>query len=269
MLYIYADGPKENANEEVISLISETREVVKSKKWCKEVHVIESNINKGLAESVILGITEVINKHEKVIVLEDDLIISPYFLKYMNDGLELYRGIDNVYSINGFMFPVKYNGKADTFLSPLATSTWGWATWKGKWKVLESVFENNFLKNDYLKSRFNFGEYNFLGMIENKNSWGIRWYYSVFIRNGLGVFPTHTLVKNIGMDGSGTHKEYTRQYSSSVIEDIREISTVKDKIDLNLNALMIDYLKSNSNQKVKKNKFIIKIKIFLKDVWLS
>ena len=81
VLYIYADGPKENANEEVISLISETREVVKSKKWCKEVQIIESNINKGLAESVILGITEVINKHEKVIVLEDDLIISPYFLK--------------------------------------------------------------------------------------------------------------------------------------------------------------------------------------------
>ncbi len=90
-MYVYCDGAKENATPEQVALVKKAREVVHSRQWCKEVVVLEAEKNKGLATSVIDGVTEVIRKHGKVIVLEDDLAVSPYFLQYMNDGLRKYE----------------------------------------------------------------------------------------------------------------------------------------------------------------------------------
>jgi len=205
-LYVFADGPKQNATTEDKDKIAETRNIIKNATGFKNVILVEKETNEGLAQSVISGVTEIVNKHNRVIVLEDDLIVSSFFLDFMNDGLELYDSSQNIYSINGFMFPIEHE-KNETVLLPY-TSTWGWATWKSKWTAFNTkMLGKEFLKNNpFLEGRFNLGDYSYTDMLDyGNNAWGIKWYFSVFLRGGLNVFPTYSLVKNIGFDGSGTN----------------------------------------------------------------
>jgi len=204
ILYIYADGAKENAPKEQLEKIQQVRQLIRQKWNFKEIHIVERDRNWGLADNIIDGVTEIVNKHGKIIVLEDDLVTSPYFLDYCNQGLDLYKDTQNVYAINAFQFPLPID-EFDTFLCPLATSSWGWATWADKWEVFERIpkYKNLIQQNEHLKRRFNFADYDYASMLDNPKSWAIRWYYSVFLRNGLGVFPTKSLVQNIGFDGSG------------------------------------------------------------------
>ncbi|QJB38808.1 hypothetical protein HF324_13405 [Chitinophaga oryzae] len=105
-LYVFADGPKEGATAETLQQIAATREVIRSRNWCGTVHIAERVQNYGLARSVITGVTEVIEKHGKAIIVEDDLVLSPYFLKYMNEGLDLYEDEPQVASIHGYVYPL-------------------------------------------------------------------------------------------------------------------------------------------------------------------
>jgi hypothetical protein len=205
-LIVFADGPKPNASEKDLAKIQEVRDLVNQKKWCKSVQLIENGINKGLAQSIIAGVTEIINQYGTIIVLEDDLVTSPWFLTYVNEGLEMYKNVQNVYSVNGYMFPIETD-RTDTVLLPY-TSTWGWGTWKDKWHCFdfEMKGKESILKSAFLRARFNLADYDYSSMLNyGNNSWGIRWYYSVFVRNGFGLFPTKTLVQNIGFDGSGVN----------------------------------------------------------------
>ncbi|MEQ8926492.1 MAG: glycosyltransferase [Fulvivirga sp.] len=240
-LFIFSDGPKNKASSEDLRNIDEVRRIITDISGFKSVNVTLREKNFGLANNVIEGVTHIINIYGKIVVLEDDLLTSRYFLQYCNEGLNLYKNETNVYSINAYQFPLETDD-FDTFLSPLGTSSWGWATWSNKWKMFEvspkylNEIENNFL----LQERFNFGGYNYSGILKNPNSWAIKWYYSVFLRNGLGLFPTQSLVENIGFDGSGQHKE--NSMSSKIHES--EINLVKkDKIDLNYVCLVYDHLR--------------------------
>ncbi|WP_428328419.1 hypothetical protein [Mucilaginibacter sp.] len=207
VLYVFADGAKNNASAEDLKVIEQTRAVIKEKKWCKEVTLIIRETNMNLEDNVIDGVTQIVQKHGKVVVLEDDIITSPYFLKYCNDGLKMYGDTKSVFSINAFMFPIDFETEPTTFLCPLATSSWGWATWADRWAKFETepkyvdALEDNWM----LRSRFNFGSTNHFSMLKYMNTWDLRWYYTAFINNGVGVFPTKSLTKNIGFDGSGTH----------------------------------------------------------------
>ena len=136
ILYIYADGPKENTTSEELEKIAQVRKVLRNKQWCKEVKIIESVNNKGLADSIIEGVTTVVNNHGKVIVLEDDIVVSTGFLKYMNDALNLYENEEKVMHISGYMFPVKER-LPETFFYKQA-SCWGWATWANRWEELKT-----------------------------------------------------------------------------------------------------------------------------------
>ena len=206
VLYVFADGPKEHATAEDKKNILKTRTLFKALPGFKEVVLVEKEKNRGLAASVVAGVTEIVNKYDKVIVLEDDLLVSPYFLDFMNEGLKMYESSAQVYSINGFMYPLGHTTK-DVVLLPY-TSTWGWATWKNRWTAFSLQMEGKeFLtENPFLGARFNLGDYRYTDMLGfGNNSWGIKWYYAVFLRNGLNVFPTQSLVSNIGFDGSGTN----------------------------------------------------------------
>ena len=208
-LYIYCDGPK-SASENI--LINQVREIVKSKKWCGTVHVIERETNMGLANSVIAGVTDLCEKFGRVIVIEDDLILSPYFLDYMNSALDLYQEDNQVMQVSGHMFPVKLSCVEDTFFLPFTTS-WGWATWNRAWQYLDSdVKQFSELASDPKRvNEFNLdGSYPYFSMLKDQldgkiDSWAIRWYFSVFIMNGLILYTKWSLVNNIGFDGSGTH----------------------------------------------------------------
>lgn len=204
-IYVFADGPKEGASPEEICKIEETRSVIKEKKWCKNIHLIKREKNMNLEDNVIDGITTVVSKYGKVIVLEDDIVCSPYFLKYCNDGLQVYEKNKQIYSINAFMFPIDYGESAETFLLPFISS-WGWATWKNRWEKFDHLIKDAEVisNNEFLSQRFNLANYSYTSILCMK-TWDIKWYYTAFLRNGLGVFPTKTLVKNIGFDSTGTH----------------------------------------------------------------
>ena len=209
VLHIFCDGARGPEDETRVALV---REAVKSRKWCKEVHIRVSKENRGLATSVISGVSSLCRKRGKAIVLEDDLLLSPFFLKYMNDSLRLYEGEERVKQITGYMFDGPLNSDTDALFLPF-TSSWGWATWGRAWKQFDAhMTAYDVLKKDSkLRKKFNLdGAYNFYTMLKNQrtgrvDSWAIRWYLSVFMAEGLTLYPVKTLVKNIGWDGSGVH----------------------------------------------------------------
>ena len=116
VLYIYSDGPKENSTIEQLKRINDVRELIRERKWCKEVNIVESKKNKGLANSIVDGVTEIVNRYGKIIVLEDDLVLSKGFLKYMNDSLSFYQNNNEVMHISGYMEPVNSNLPETFFL---------------------------------------------------------------------------------------------------------------------------------------------------------
>ena len=213
-LFVFADGPKEKATKEQLKKIRETREVIREKQWCGKVHIIEKEKNLGLASSIISGVSKIINDFGQAIVLEDDLLLSKNFLRYMNDGLERYGNDKRIGQIAGYMYPVEIKSKEDACFLPFISS-WGWGTWKRVWDDFEksqSQKELEILKNDSsLRCKFNLeGSYMYFKMLKkqvekNIDSWAIRFYLSIFMKEQLTLFPRKTLVKNIGMDGSGVH----------------------------------------------------------------
>ncbi|CAL1519217.1 glycosyltransferase [Chitinophaga sp. MM2321] len=212
-LFVFADGPKDSAAEEDLTQIEATRAIIRSHNWCGKVHIMERVGNYGLAKSVITAVTEVLEKHEQVIVLEDDLVVSPFFLQYMNAALEMYKDEPQVASIHGYVYPLKETLPATFFIR--GADCWGWATWSRAWKQFEpdgqKLYDTLRLKGE--GSAFNFNNtYDFMKMlrkqISGKNdSWAIRWNASTFLKNMVTLYPAQSLVQNIGADASGTHMD--------------------------------------------------------------
>lgn len=253
ILYIFADGPKENATDEQLEKIKETREIIRDKQWCKEVIIYEKEKNNGLANSIIEGVSEVISKFGKVIVLEDDIVTSPYFLKYMNDALNFYYNENKVKSISAYLESIIYKGASPFFLSK--GSSWGWATWMRVWKETEwngqKLLEN--LHTNQRIDHFNFSGYSYYQMLQDQvdkkiDSWAIRFYASCFLNNGLHLTPPFSLVKNIGFDGSGTHNSVEIKMSNSKI--LTEPITIKD-IPLIANQKMPEQIRNLRENKRK------------------
>ncbi len=260
-LYIYADGAKTLGDPKV----EEVRTYIKTITGFKTVTIIERDKNWGIEDNVIDGVTTIVNKYGKVIVLEDDIVTSSYFLKYMNDSLEVYSSVPNVYAVNGYMFPINAESN-ESFLSNLGTCAWGWGTWQEKWACLENNFDQvQFIESDIdLKLRFNFGGFDYLNMTKLE-TWDIRWYYTLFIRNGLGIYPSKSLTYNIGFDGSGIHYNSPIEINQHLTDlPIKVIKT--NNINLQLSGKLYQYYRTlsleapyNSIQQMKKS-FIKRIK---------
>lgn len=205
-LFIFSDGPKTEAKA---AGVKENRKFIHTISGFKNITIIERDRNWGLANSLIAGITDVINQYGKVIVVEDDLILSPYFLKFMNDGLEKYEDDDTVGTICGYVFPFQ-KSLPDTFFLYFM-HPWGWATWKRSWNLLDTDTKRLLRKIRFKTKKFNLGgncgSYGNLycqkvGLVD---SWYIRFYASLFLNKKLNLFPGKTMVTNSGLDGSGTH----------------------------------------------------------------
>lgn len=219
-LYIFCDGAKDSATDTQLEKVNEVRKVVRSEQWCKEVIVRLEPKNKGVNNSIIEGISEIVNLHSKVIVVEDDILTSKYFLRFMNDALLKYEMQEKVMAISGYWFPVNV-GKADPFF--LCTGVgWGWATWARAWNkyikdidyLVDQVEKNNMAR------KFNLNEsYDFLGLLKEHqkglvSGWDVAWYATIFLSNGIALFPSKSFTINIGIDGSGTHfRKETSQFS--------------------------------------------------------
>lgn len=214
-LFIYCDGAVNNIDS---VRIEATRKLIRDWPHPNKT-VIERHWNWGLAKSIIDGVTKVVNEYGRVIVLEDDLVTSPYFLLYMNDGLRVYEQEERVASIHGYVYPI--DGLPETFFLRGA-DCWGWATWKNRWALFEpdGVKLLDELKRRNLTRRFDFnGAYPFTRMLAKQiagrnDSWAIRWHASAFLKERYTLYPGRSLTKNIGVDGSGTHCRSTNEINA-------------------------------------------------------
>lgn len=206
---IYCDAPKK---PEHAASVQATREIVQA--WAAEqrADVVLREANYGLAKSIITGVTQLCEQYGRVIVLEDDLVLAPAFLEYMLAALDYYADDERVYQVSGYTFAFEDNPQPGVFLIPVAT-TWGWATWKRAWDHYEhdSAEALQILENPQNSHAFDLnGAYPYTRMyrrsVAGKNdSWGIRWWFSIWRRKGLVVYSRQSMVANEGFDGSGTH----------------------------------------------------------------
>ena len=226
-LYLFVDGPRNSEDRRTINACIKVGNEFSDN--FKTFEVKQSHVNNGLANSIIFGITHVLQNHPKVIVVEDDLVTSPYFLDFINRGLERYQNEKDVASIHGFVLPFT-NPISEPFFMKGA-DCWGWGTWSNRWELFnpdgQVLLEE--LRSKNLIDEFNLdGSYSFSEMLENQiagknNSWAIRWHASMFLRNKLTLYPAQTYVENIGFDGSGTHTGETSIFYSPVSQASQDL----------------------------------------------
>lgn len=207
-LFVYSDAARDEADREAVA---EVRRIIHDARGFKAVHIVERDENQGLARNIIDGVTRVTDQYGRVIVLEDDLVVAPHFLRFMNDALETYKDEPRVGHIQACDF-TDAPSLPDTFLIKF-TGSWGWGTWKRAWqhfnpdgKALLAELERRGLTRE-----FDFGgKYGFTRMLRRQtegknNSWAIRWNASLFLKDILSLNTGRSLVQNTGFDGSGTN----------------------------------------------------------------
>ena len=212
-LFIYSDAPK---NESAKADVESVRIYIRKVTGFKKVNIVERTQNFGLVKSITGGVTELINIYGNIIVLEDDLLTHPQFLNFMNESLELYKDVESVYSITGYSHLKQSNFNELNHLEFIKlTSTWSWATWKNRWEIFhQGDKDSSSLDTDAnLRRNFNYdNSYNYYQMLKDRQtnkvkSWGIIWYWNVFKKGGLTLFPIQTLIDQIGFDGTGQNSK--------------------------------------------------------------
>jgi len=219
-LFIFADAPKITGNPDQdiknASLVVEVRELIKAVSGFKSVTVKQPTENIGLANSIIAGVTEIINRYGKIIVVEDDLVSSPYFLRYMNNALDYYETEPRVFNVSAFAFPpavlqIPPDYLYDTYFL-YRNSSWGWGTWQDRWR--KAIWDHGELKklvnDEMIQMEFNKGGEDLYPMLLAQlagtiNSWSIRWSFSISYYGGVSLTPVYSYINNIGFDGTGVH----------------------------------------------------------------
>lgn len=207
-LFIFSDGSRNSEDEKGVS---EVRKYLKEITGFKSIQIKENKKNKGLANSIINGVTDVIKINSKIIVVEDDMIVSSIFLDFMNTALEKYRLNESIWHISGWNYPLNIRTKENLFFWN-TMNCWGWATWEDRWKHFNKDSER--LINNWSSKQINSFDLNNSGVfwkqVEDNysgkiNTWAIFWYATIFENKGLCLNPCNSLVQNIGLDGSGTN----------------------------------------------------------------
>lgn len=237
-LYIFVDGPRTNKPGES-EKVHAVQMYANSIKGFKSVNCFFSIKNKGLGDSIIQGVTQIINKYGKAIVLEDDLVFASNFLAYMNQGLDKYKDEKQVFSICGYSNKVKIpkGYKYDTYFCT-RSSSWGWGTWADRWNSVDWELKD-WDKYSKLGKAFNkWGGSDCFRMLRSVkegwgNSWAIRFCFSQFLQNKFSLFPIISKVKNNGFDGEGTNcKKWSRFKYEFDIDGTKNI-TYPDDININ------------------------------------
>ena len=239
-LYIFSDAPKGNAD---LADVLAVRSYLKTVTGFKSVVIEEATENRGLANSVIYGVGKVLEEHGRAIVLEDDLMLSPYFLSYMNEALEMYKDEEDVININSHILssPMTFN---ENFFISFANS-WGWATWKRGWAYFEPDAKKLLAKieSEGREREFDMG-YHFTRMLREQcegkiNSWAIRWNASIFVNKKLSLNVGKPLVVNGGFGEGATHcntpdlfsvKLYTEEIHPQKIAPVEENKKMRNKL---------------------------------------
>ncbi len=236
-LFVFSDGARTEDDREDVELV---RSYIHTIEGFKTVHRIERDRNYGLAANIIDGVTDIVNRYGRVIVLEDDLVTAPGFLQFMNDALDTYADEPRVGHIQAYDFTQNPH-LPETFLIKF-TGSWGWATWQRAWQHFnpDGQYLLNELHRRHLTRRFDFnGKYGFTRMLRRQvegknNSWAIRWNASLFLQDILSLNVGRSLVQNEGFDGSGTHCGADHLYEARLYKErlrVEKISPVTENLE--------------------------------------
>ena len=215
-LFIFSDGPKKDADK---TTIAEIRNYLKKITGFKKITIAEAEKNKGLAVSIISGVTDIINKYGKIIVLEDDLVTSKNFLVYINQGLDYYENNQKIFSVTGSSIPIK-GLKENTIYFTQRANSCGWGTWKDRWNIIDWEVKDYsiLMKNRSIQKAFNRMGSDMTGLLIKQkkgkiNSWAIRWCYHQFKHDLFSVHPVTSKIVNIGFaspDATHTKEQLNR-----------------------------------------------------------
>lgn len=236
-LFVFSDGARTEDDHEDVELV---RSYIHTIEGFKTVHRIERDRNYGLAANIIDGVTDIVNRYGRVIVLEDDLVTAPGFLQFMNDALDTYADETRVGHIQAYDF-TQNPRLPETFLIKF-TGSWGWGTWQRAWQHFnpDGQYLLNELHRRHLTRRFDFnGKYGFTRMLRRQvegknNSWAIRWNASLFLQDILSLNVGRSLVQNEGFDGSGTHCGADHLYEARLYKKrlrVEKISPVTENLE--------------------------------------
>lgn len=220
-LIVYSDGPK---NDSHAAAVNDVRNYLRNVTGFRSVRLIFREKNMGLANSIIAGVTDLVNEFSRVIVLEDDMVTSPQFLTFLNDGLRLYADTPEVACIHGYRYPI---GTVDAPFFIRGADCWGWGTWKRAWDEFNPDAAALLLQ---LESRGLIADFNhnnsfpYDKMLRDQrvgkvDSWAIRWKASAFLKGRFTLYPHESLLRNIGNDDSGTHSQTTSSFDVEVARD--------------------------------------------------
>ena len=231
---VYCDGPR-NLEEQRLTVT--TRAVAREATGFRTCRLVEQERNLGLAESIIRGVSESLEKSDRLIVLEDDLLTSPFFLRYMNEGLDVYADDSRVASIHGWSFPNTVPNPPETFFLRGADCL-GWGTWKRAWRHFEpdAALLLRQLREHALEKDFNCnGAYDYIAMLkavrdQKTSSWAVRWRASAFLHDLYTLYPGYSLIQDTGGDGTGTNCGLTEKFDVSLSP--APIHVMRQRIDL-------------------------------------
>jgi len=239
-LYIFSDGPKTPHGAQAVDEVRNVIDAVPARRLFGKVEIIKAEHNKGLAMSVIDGVTRVMSLHGRAIILEDDSIPAPDFLEYMNAGLDFYENDPTIWSIGGYNFEMQYpdDYPYDVIRVGRGSSS-AWASWQNRWAKVD------WQVRDYGKFRRSFAErrrFNSCGndcatMLDMQmagycDSWAIRFRYAMVKNHMYAILPRYSRVRNIGADGSGTHsKRASHRFDTQIIDLGRPIRFAHMAVD--------------------------------------
>lgn len=273
-LFIFSDAPK---NLDAQNEVSQVREYIKTIKGFKNINIIKRDNNFGLANSIIDGTTRVINEKGKVVVIEDDLICSENFLKFINEMLNVYENEYKIFSVTGYNFPsnlmkIPKGYIYDIYFSPRCSS-WGWGTWKNRWEKADWELKDidNFLNDKKLQKKYRSSGNDKIDMLVAQkdgkiDSWATRWEYNQFKNNAFTVYPVKSFINNIGFDGTGVNCGFDKKYLfTEGLENNDYKLNLPEEIKLD-KRIMREFKKVFDIDKHEKIKKIIK-KVIFYDKW--
>ena len=240
-LYIFSDGSK-NSKDEI--KVKKVRKYLASLNGFKKLTIIDRHTNFGLAKNIISGLNYIFSKYKKAIIIEDDLLLSPFFLEFMNNNLNIYENSEKVASIHGYSYPVLNKNNKDFFLR--GADCWGWGTWSNVWKnfnengsyLLKKIKEQNLVRDFDYNNKAKFSKMLSDQVNGTIDSWAIRWHAAIYLKDMLTLYPKKSYVYNIGNDNSGTNALSTEIFDVSIniekpknyhIEEVENIQMKKEE----------------------------------------
>jgi len=265
-LYIFSDGIKDEKDRDSIEKV---RNLIDSIDWC-ETEIIKSKENEGLANSIVYGVNYVLERHTRIIVLEDDCIPSDDFVAFMEKCFDKYENNKKVMSVTGYSFPIDIsnNYPYDIYFS-YRSSSWGWGTWRRAWEYFdrnESILEE-IKKSSNLRKKINRAGEDLIPMLKNQlngklDSWAVFWSINIIKNNGVCINPVRSKIKNVGHDGTGIHCGSNNRYEVKIIKGDINLLNLPNEIIINdeiINEYKIFFHRSLKNKVKRAISIILKL----------